>query len=103
MFVVFRICMVYYFFGTDDDGISIASFEFCVKELHLLQNHHNDILLGRALTGDVINASQKLLPKQFPDIGSLQLTYYNDPRNFLVLMEFKYITLPSPTGLQVPV
>ena len=42
----FCICMVYYFFGTDDDGISNASTEFWVKELHLLQNHHNDILLG---------------------------------------------------------
>ena len=68
--------------GTDDDGTCNISTEFWVKELHLLQNHHNDILLGRALTGDVINASQKLLSKQFPDIGGLQLTYYNDPRSF---------------------
>ena len=53
VFVVFCICMVYYFLGTDDNGISNASRECWVKELHLLQDHHTmKFPLAEALTVD---------------------------------------------------
>ena len=53
-----------------------------VEELNLHQDHQDMILLGRVLNGDIINASQKLLSSQFPQVGGLQSTFHNDPRHF---------------------
>ena len=56
-----------------------AKTSFWVEELNLLSDHHDDILFGNPLNGDIVNASQILLSKQFPEVGGLQSTYYNNP------------------------
>ena len=53
-----------------------------MEELNLLPDHRDDIILGTALNGDIVNVSQKLLSSQFPEVGGLQPSFYNDPRRF---------------------
>lgn len=48
----------------------------------LLPEHRDDIALGRALNGDVINFSQRLLSKQFPEVGGFQTTFFNARPSF---------------------
>lgn len=55
---------------------------YWIKELGLLPEHREDIVLGEALSGDVINASQRLLAQQFPTVNGLQTSYFNAHRSF---------------------
>lgn len=66
----------------ETDVESDSETKIWVQELNLLEEHREDIILGSAINGDVINASQQVLSKQFPEVGGMQMTYFNGSSSF---------------------